>query len=483
MLSDKSLLLQLEEYCGSDYYPFHMPGHKRCGKAGMGMVFPDPFTIDITEIDGFDNLHHPEGMIKESMDWAASVYGADQTYYLVNGSSCGLLSAICACTKRGGTILISRNCHKSVYHGVILNQLNVEYVYPQIIPETGLQGGLLVQDIEKVLINNATIQAVLLVSPTYDGIVSDIRAAAEVVHRYGIPLIVDEAHGAHFHYGDSFPVSALSCGADVVVQSLHKTLPSLTQTAVLHLKKGYVEVDLVERYLRMYQSTSPSYVLMASIDSCIRRMVLDGRSRMNIWGEEIGGMRRRLGLMRHLKLLDMGLVGLAGIFDMDQSKLVVMTRGTKISGNDLLKILNRRYHLELEMCGPDYVMAITTVMDQMEGLMRLERALLEIDEGLADDVVIQDLSDIGRDLWCRNQQVKLPIWKALESECEVIEIQNCEGRISSEFIYVYPPGIPLVTPGEVLSKEILSLVHEYQKIGLPVQGPVDVKVKRLRVIR
>ena len=183
------LIHKLKEYAGSDMYPFHMPGHKRTGDMG----FPDPFTMDITEVDGFDNLHHPEGILKSSMDWAAQVYGADQTYYLVNGSSSGILSAVCGAVPRGGRILVSRNCHKSVYHGICLNQLKASYVYPQEIEGLGIQGGITAEDVDRMLNRYMDTQAVLIVCPTYDGIVSDIEAIARIVHRAGLPLIVDEA--------------------------------------------------------------------------------------------------------------------------------------------------------------------------------------------------------------------------------------------------------------------------------------------------
>ena len=236
MKKEELLIERLKKYRRLDMYPFHMPGHKRA--EGIKLSFPDPFSVDITEIDGFDNLHHPEGILKDSMEWASSLYGSDRTWYLVNGSTCGLLSAISAAVSHGGKILVSRNCHKAVYHGIYLNHLEAVYVYPQPVPGLGIQGGILPEDVENALKNDPDIQAVLIVSPTYDGIVSDVEAIAKIVHKAGLPLIVDEAHGAHFAYGDAFPKSALELGADAVIQSVHKTLPSLTQTALLHVKNN-----------------------------------------------------------------------------------------------------------------------------------------------------------------------------------------------------------------------------------------------------
>ena len=230
------LLERLTEYAGSDAYPFHMPGHKRREiPDGIPGGFPDPYGIDITEIDGFDNLHHAEGILKDAMDEAAAIYGADRSWYLVNGSTCGILSAVFATTENGGKILTARNCHKAVYHAICLNRLEAEYLYPEEITEFGINGGIRAEDVRKALEKDAMrcaghsgdvrgkitkIQAVLITSPTYEGVVSDIRAIADAAHEYGIPLIVDEAHGAHLEFADqchSFPKSALKYGADLVI--------------------------------------------------------------------------------------------------------------------------------------------------------------------------------------------------------------------------------------------------------------------------
>ena len=265
MKNSPVLYKNLRNYAKTDFYPFHMPGHKRRMQWAGASSFPNPYEIDITEIEGFDNLHHPEGIIRESMDWAASLYGAHKTYYLINGSSSGILSAVSGTVPDSGTILISRNCHKSVYHGIYLKSLKSEYIYPQYSEEYGIQCGLDPEEIELMLKKNRYISAVLMVSPTYDGIVSDVKAVSEICHKNHIPLIVDEAHGAHFRYGDIFPVPALESGADVVIQSVHKTLPCFTQSALLHLREGYIDTEKIERYLQIYQSSSPSYVLMAEI--------------------------------------------------------------------------------------------------------------------------------------------------------------------------------------------------------------------------
>lgn len=503
MRQEELLINRLAAYARSDMYPFHMPGHKRrTGPEDSFMnscvdSFTNPFAVDITEIEGFDNLHHPEGILKDSMKWAADVYGADQTYYMINGSTGGILAAVCGSVPRGGRILVSRNCHKSVYHGICLNQLKTSYVYPQEIEGLGIQGGITAEDVDRMLNRYMDTQAVLIVCPTYDGIVSDIEAIARIVHRAGLPLIVDEAHGAHFRYDAMFPASALDLGADVVIQSVHKTLPSLTQTALLHIKCNrpdggcYADRERIDRYIHMVQSSSPSYVLMASIENSIYQMEQTDTAP---YGKQLHKLRRRLGQMRHLRLADTGLIGQAGIRDLDISKIVVSTRGTCLypaedgltgfTGAQLDDILRREYHLEMEMCGADYVTAITTVMDSGEGLERLGDALTRIDSQLTDAGYKPDgRSRNQKSVYSMRCDTAMSMGEAMEEKMASVGLEDSAGCISGEFVYIYPPGIPIVAPGEWISRPILEVILEYRDKGLPVQGPADQSLRTIRVVQ
>lgn len=503
MRQEELLINRLAAYARSDMYPFHMPGHKRRTGPEESFMnsctdsFTNPFAVDITEIEGFDNLHHPEGILKDSMKWAADVYGADQTYYLINGSTGGILAAVCGSVPRGGRILVSRNCHKSVYHGICLNQLKTSYVYPQEIEGLGIQGGITAEDVDRMLNRYMDTQAVLIVCPTYDGIVSDIEAIARIVHRAGLPLIVDEAHGAHFRYDAMFPVSALDLGADVVIQSVHKTLPSLTQTALLHIKCNrpdggcYADRERIDRYIHMVQSSSPSYVLMASIENSIYQMEQTDTAP---YGKQLHRLRRRLGQMRHLRLADTGLIGQAGIRDLDISKIVVSTRGTCLypavdgltgfTGAHLDDILRREYHLEMEMCGADYVTAITTVMDSGEGLERLGDALTRIDTQLTDAGYKPDgRSGNQKSVYSMRCDTAMSMGEAMEENMASVGLEDSAGCISGEFVYIYPPGIPIVAPGEWISRPILEVILEYRDKGLPVQGPADQSLRTIRVVQ
>ncbi len=477
---------RLKAYSLSQAYPFHMPGHKRNYGKEINM-----YHYDITEISGFDDLHHPKGILKESMEWAASVYGSDKTYYLVNGSSGGILSMVSATVRPGGKILIGRNCHKSVYHGIILNQCKTEYVYPQIVEAFGIQGGILPENIKEILDLNPDIQAVLIVSPTYDGIVSDIQKIAKVIHQRGIPLIVDEAHGAHFPFSPSLQ-PALLCGADLVVQSLHKTLPSLTQTAVLHVREGYVDIGRLERYLRIYQSSSPSYLFMASIEKCIFEMWDKGIDLMKKFEERIRELRRKLSNLKSIRLLDQDICGKYGVYDVDQSKFLLSVRDCyyenehhemeSADGRWLLEKLRDQYHLEMEMAGADYVLAITTYLDTEEGLKCLENALFELDSKLFHNESMGGYLEDSPMASGEIADIRMTLSDALEAGWKEFPFVECIGKISAEFIYLYPPGIPIVVPGEVITDKIARQVLRYKEKGFMVHGMADQEMDMLRVV-
>ena len=248
----EKLYRKLEEYSRSDYYPFHMPGHKRNPASVRGEF---PLERDITEIEGFDNLHHPEDLLLEAQQNVAKLYGTRESFYSVNGSTAALLAAISAAVPRNGQILVARNCHKAVYHAIYLRNLKPAYIYPQMDSEWWINGGIFPDKVERCLAENPEIQAVLITSPTYDGVVSDVKEIAEIAHKYGVPLIVDEAHGAHFHFSNYFPASAAELGADLVIQSFHKTLPAMTQTAVLHNCSDRVDSRLIRRFMGIYQTS------------------------------------------------------------------------------------------------------------------------------------------------------------------------------------------------------------------------------------
>ena len=470
----------LEIYSQEDYYPFHMPGHKR----NPDTINTDlPFDRDITEIDGFDNLHHPEGILKKAQETAASVYDTKECYYSVNGSTAALLAAVSATVPRNGQILVARNCHKAVYHALYLRNLIPTYVYPQMDPKWWINGGISSDKVERALAENPEIKAVLLTSPTYDGVVSDIEKIAEIVHRYEIPLIVDEAHGAHFHFSNYFPTSAAELGADLVIQSFHKTLPSMTQTAVLHNCSDRVDSRLIRRFMGIYQSSSPSYILMASMDACMEKMSSDGNEMFREFTKILEKARRRLSECKYIRLVSPE-IGTAGVFDYDRSKLLFSTRYASMTGSELAQILLEKYHIQVEMETEHYVLALAAVGDSGEGFERLCQAIEEINQEEAQKKKEKRETEepkAGRTAYTSLSQF-MSITEAMESKSEIRKLEESVGRISAEFGYLYPPGIPLIVPGEQITGQFIRNMRIYMEEGLYLQGLEDYTNETIRVV-
>lgn len=475
------LYKELTDYSKKDYYPFHMPGHKRNPYSIDGDF---SFDRDITEIDGFDNLHHPEGILKEAQEAVSELYGSLESFYSINGSTAALLSAVSASVERGGKILMARNCHKAVYHAVYLRNLNPVYIYPQTAMEFGINGGILPEKVDNLLAENPEIEAVLITSPTYDGIVSDIKQIAKIAHSYKIPLIVDEAHGAHFRFSEYFPVSAVELGADIVIQSLHKTLPSMTQTAVLHRCSERVAGDLLRRFMGIYQSSSPSYILMASMDACMDKLSRDGEKMFREFTVRLDMVRKRLSKCKHIRLITPEKNESLGIYDFDRSKLLLSTENSTLTGHQFHKILREEFLLEMEMEAENYVLALTSAGDTEEGFIRLCEAVEEIDrrESLKiykkSDKILFHLKNL-----CAEPEQRMSITDAMEAPAEVCPLEESIGKISAEFAYLYPPGIPILAPGEQITGLLIRNMRRYKKQGLELQGLKDYTNETICVVK
>ncbi|HJC89146.1 MAG TPA: aminotransferase class V-fold PLP-dependent enzyme [Candidatus Eisenbergiella intestinigallinarum] len=478
---DGSLIRQLELYRDSGYYPFHMPGHKRNMPPEAGEVLQAAAELDITEIDGFDDLHQPEGILHLAQERAAEVFGADETFFLVNGSTAGILTAVSAAARKGGRVLVARNCHKSVYHALCLRELEPVFLYPKLL-EGGVADAIAPEQVEEMLARYPDIQAVLITSPTYDGVVSDVEAIGKVVHQAGAVLIVDGAHGAHFGFAPEQPESPVRLGADLVVQSLHKTLPALTQTALLHRNGKVISSEAVRRFERIYQTSSPSYLLMGSMDSCARLLQERGRQIYTEFEEKLNRLYARLAGLRVIRILSEELPEHGCMKAFDRGKLLISTQNEKITGNLLYKELLNRYHLQMEMVCDTYVTAILTPWDTGDGLLRLAEALEELDERLlrqngppenddglkAPETAAQTEKGIPRS-WPRTTAAVL-LYEAVEAPKSAEPLLEAAGKISATYVNLYPPGIPLIIPGEVITEELIKLIDKYVRLGLNVQG-------------
>lgn len=468
-MSGKSLYERLTEYNESEAYPFHMPGHKRRLRP---MAESAAYDIDITEIDGFDDLHHARGALREAQTRAAALCGAEETHFLVNGSTAGILSAVSGCVRREGTILMARNSHKAAYNACALRGLRVKYVYPEWDGRHGLNGSVTPEAVRRSLVDSGA-EAVFVTSPTYDGVVSDIAGIAAAAHKYGVPLIVDEAHGAHFGFHEIFPESAVRLGADVVVQSLHKTMPSLTQTALLHINGRLADRERIRKYLSVYQTSSPSYVLMASMDACVRLMETDGKRLFSEYAGRLAALRKNLReILSRLRLVGFDDFSPGTAFAFDVSKLVVTVPpfGGRLRGKWLADRLRRDFSLELEMAAGPYVLAMTSAGDDDEGFARLSAALGAIDRELDRMSENADFSGI-----CKFPPVPLAeavrtLAEADELPTHFVDFRRCVGQTAGGYVYLYPPDVPLIVPGERIPEGLPPLLAQYMQAGFSVEG-------------
>lgn len=494
---------KLIEYANSDYYGFHMPGHKRNTAFAKG---ENPYKYDITEIDGFDDLHHATDILRREMENTAQFFGADRSRFLINGSTCGILAAISAVSEIKKKIIVARNSHKSVYNAVMVCGLTPIYIYP------GIEGVYDVSEIQDILEKNSDIAAVVITSPTYEGIVYDVQNICRMVHEYGAPLIVDQAHGAHFGINGFFPVSAVELGADIVIMSLHKTLPSLTQTALLHMNGKMVDYRKVDKYLSVYQTSSPSYVLMGSITNCVHLLQEKGTAMFQEYVDMVQEFLSSCANLKNIHIYTKADAEREGAFDFDRSKIVMILKkaflNQSLNGRWLYNTLLETYHLQMEMAAPEYVVAMTSPADKWEGFSRLAVALSEIDEQLealkkdTESHVVQKTEE--DEIYCKlyrdgegvcagrlpgvskyigNADVEMTPHDAAAAETEKVKFADSEGRVSAEYIYIYPPGIPLAVPGERITERIIARVEGYRRQGFDVLGPEYSSIEKIKVVK
>lgn len=416
-------------------YPFHMPGHKR-NKA----LFPTlPLEQDITEIEGADNLHNPTGVIKNAMEEAARLWGAKRSYFLVNGSTCGILAGITMLAKRGDKVLCARNCHRSVFHALEVGGLNPLFITPNYIESVGVYGSLSPDAVEAALDGDKGIRLVIAVSPTFEGVLSDIKQIADICHERGVFLFVDEAHGAHLDLSPHFTGGAVAAGADIAVQSLHKTLPALTQTAILHVASESVDISRLEHKLRIFESSSPSYILMRSAEHAVQ--AAKNPALFECWAKHLDTFENDIKGLKNIKLT----LRDENVFAYERSKLVF----TGVNGTALCAFLRSR-GIEVELATDSHLIAMTGTGDNTEGMQRLANALKEA------DALLPPVESAFA------PPFKLPetvcgIEQALDAPSVLMPVAECVGKTAAEYVWAYPPGIPVLIPGEIIPKSFTEI--------------------------
>lgn len=429
-----------------DTMPMHMPGHKR--NTSRFPQIAELIKLDITEIDGFDNLHSPDGIIKESMKRASVLFKSENSIYLVNGSTCGILAGICSILNTGDKVILDRLSHQSVYNAVELCGAEPIYLLPEFHNEYNISVGITPDSIENALLKNPDARLIVITSPTYEGAVSDIEGICRVAHSHNVPVLVDSAHGAHLGFY-KFPKSATECGADIVIESLHKTLPCLTQTAICHVKNEYLAGVLDK--LSVFESSSPSYILMSSIDRCMD--IIENEEIFRDWYGIVCDFINEVSSLKNLKVLKKD----NGFFDFDMSKLVIFTNDAKKLSTEL-----RKNGIEPEMTAPYYVVCMTGAGDTKDTLNRLKSVLFELD---------CKFSGFNKNILCPGiPHFVMSARNAKSKDLEYVSFSDAFGRICAEYIRAYPPGIPILAPGELIEAETLDMFSLYTENNIELIG-------------
>lgn len=503
----------LDRYSKGDYYPWHMPGHKRQD------VFKDDFwknmfLRDFTEAEGLDDLHEPELFMKDSLEQMQRFYGTEKTYMMVNGATGGILTALYACAPEGASVLMGRNCHKSVCHAVSLLDLKPDYIVPELLPGTDIFADITPEQVEHALNELKEMDrlpaAVVITSPTYEGVISDICGIKNVLVPYNIPLIVDEAHGAHLPFMPKRNLSAVAAGADLVIQSTHKTLPALTQTALLHVNRKEL-IPKVERYLHIFQTSSPSYLFTQSMEKAV---VYAGNHPevFDAYRKRLKHFRKKCKELKHIRLLQPKQT----CYAYDKCKLVFTVSGVRPaepgtdSRNDipatgpwLAYVLAAEYQQVVEMAGAHHVILMTSFADKKKAFEHLYEILKHIDSELTEasneaeadrkdaadlglpeelneaeadrkDTMDPGLPEMGVAVLCGTEfhlpeQVMTPgaAWR-LDSRSR--KLTEAEGFIAADYVYAYPPGIAVITPGEKIDGQVIRDITQMMETGLNMIG-------------
>lgn len=471
----------LMEYHNRNTIPFHVPGHKR--GVGMDPKFKDfvgtnVLSIDVTVFQLVDSLHHPTGPIKEAMKLAADAYGSDMAFISIHGTSGALQAMVMSVVGDGDVILVPRNIHKSITSGIILSGAIPVFMQPEIDKNIGIAHGVTPETVEKSLREHPEAKAVLIINPTYYGVATDIKKIADIVHSHNIPLIVDEAHGPHLGFNDRLPVSALAAGADMCAQSTHKIIGSMTQSSFLHVKGDRIDINRVQQIMNLLQTTSPSYPIMASLDVARMQIATKGRELLDYAIDLITYAREEINKIPGLYSFGNEIIGQPGVHAIDPTKLVITCKGLGLTGYELDHMLADDYHIQLEMSDLYNALAVGSFGDTKESIDALLKALREISSKYYGSRPVKgDCLDIPS----IPERVLNPR-QAFNASKKSIPLKESAGYVSSEFLMAYPPGIPILCPGEIITKEIIDYVQALKDCNLYVQGTEDPTVETIKVV-
>ena len=479
----KPLCEALFNYEKEKVYPLHTPGHK--GGRGMDGALLAAFgekaaAMDVSLMSELDDLHRPEGCLREAQSLAAELYGSDRCFFAVNGTTEAIHAMLISALKPGERLLIPRNAHRAVAGGLVLGGLEAAFLPPEYDDNFGISTQIDPEAIKKALEADAAIKAVLVTSPNYYGLAADIKAIAEIAHSHNAVLLVDEAHGAHLGFSTMLPPSALQCGADACAQSTHKTLGALTQCSMLQVQGGRIDLRKASAAMSLLTSTSPNYLLLASLDAARAQLAAQGKEMAEAALTVAARLRQSLKEIEGLELLDERIMSRKEVAGFDGTKVTVKVSGLGITGVEAGAVL-RENGLAVELVDRNNVLFLLTYADSNPEFASVIQKINEVFRKIQKKKLPPLPSSIKYDLPAAQQL--LPVREAFYAEAEEVGFLEAIGRIAAEQVSFYPPGIPVILPGEKLSAEIISYCQRMLALGLPVSGPQDASLAKIQVVK
>lgn len=484
--TETPLLAAMRHYVEDGAIPFHTPGHKQ----GKGMheslkryVGTDALALDLALMAELDDLHEPHGPIKEAQDLAAQLYEADHSYFVINGTTGGIYAMILAIAGPKDKIIVPRNAHRSIIGGIILSGATPVFMHPEIDYDLGLAMGVSPETVERTIKQHPDAKGVLIINPTYYGVSTDLKKIADIVHAHNMAVIVDEAHGPHLKFSDRLPLQALDAGADICAQSTHKIIGAMTQCSIVHCREGRINVPRLKAMLQLIQTTSPNYILMASLDVARMQMATQGRELIERAVDLAEWARQEINKIPGLYSFGSEKIGQPGVFGLDPTKVTVTVKGLGLKGAEAEYILRHEYKVQVELSDMYNILFLITLGDGEEEVRTMVDALRDMAAkhvGKSDFSALESL--YNTDSYPEPPAQALSPRRALFGPSRVVPFAKSAGKICSEIVTFYPPGIPLLCPGEYISQEIIDYCLRLQEAGLHISGPEDFTLATIKVV-
>ncbi len=475
--SDAPVLEAMQNHLQNRVVPFDVPGHKggRGNKELTDFLGLSCLKADVNSMKPLDNLCHPVSVIKEAQELAAEAFGAKNVFFVVNGTTGSVQAMIMSATQAGDKIIMPRNVHRSAINALVVNGAIPVYVNPGTNKQLGIPLGMSVEEVEKAILANPDAKAVLINNPTYYGVCSDLRAIVELAHKHNMLALVDEAHGTHFYFGEDMPVSGMAAGADMAAVSMHKTGGSLTQSSLLLCGEN-INADYVRQVINLTQTTSGSYLLISSLDIARKNLALNGKELFKKTVKYAEYARSEINKIGGFYAFGNELCDGGAFFNFDKTKLSVHTRDIGLAGIEVYDLLRDEYNIQIEFGDIGNILAIISAGDRALEIERLISSLSEIKRLYSKDKAgMFDHEYI-------NPEVITPPQKAFYGNKKSIPINESSGKVCAEFVMCYPPGIPILAPGERITDEIINYINYAKEKGCFMTGTQDMKIENINVL-